>query len=106
MTNLMKSIRHEMNQYGPRLRSGHYGVAGYTTGIVPIDYQTILSVNCDVKSGIVTDIRLYTYSDAMSFHDAYGESIDITDPVKEYLCNNLTWAEMLSAIESIVKEYA
>lgn len=106
MTNLMKSIRHEMNQYGPRLRSGHYGVAGYTTGIVPIDYQTIHSIHCDFESGVVTDIRLYPVGAAMERRDYNGESIDITDPVKEYLCNNLTWAEMLSAIEAIVKEYA
>lgn len=106
MTNLLKSIRHEMNQYGPRLRSGHYGVIGYTLGAVPIDFSYLCGVYCDVESGIVTDVRLYTVGDATSFHDAYGDSIDITDPVKEYLCNNLTWAEMLSAIEAIVKEYA
>lgn len=106
MTNLLKSIRREMKRYGPRLRSGHYGVAGYTTGVIPSDYQTIHSVHCDVESGVVTDIRLYPVGAAMEPCDYYDKSINITHPVEEYLRGNLDWAEMLSAIEAVVKEHA
>ena len=61
MTKLNKSIRHSLKSYGPYLRNGHYGVAGYTTGVIPSDYKTISRVCCDVEGGIVTDIRIYGY---------------------------------------------
>lgn len=104
MTNLNKSIRHCMKSYGPSLRNGHYGVAGYTTGVIPSDYKTISRVCCDVEVGIVTDIRIYGYGDAYERRDYYGESTDITAPVEDYLKCNIDWDGMIYGIEKIIKE--
>lgn len=104
MTKLNKSIRRCLKGYGPSLRNGHYGVAGYTTGAVPADYQTLHSVWCDVEDGIVTDIRLYAVGDARERRDYYGESTDITAPVEDYLKCNIDWDSMIYEIEKIIKE--
>ena len=104
MTKLNKSIRHCMKNYGPSLRNGHYGVAGYTTGAVPADYKTLFRVCCDVEGGIVTDIRIYVYGDAYECRDYYGESTDITVPVEDYLKCNIDWDSMIYEIEKIIKE--
>lgn len=104
MTRLNKSIRHSLKSYGPYLRNGHYGVAGYTTGVIPSDYKTISRVCCDVEGGIVTDIRIYGYGDAYERRDYYGESTDITAPVEDYLKCNIDWDSMIYEIEKIIKE--
>ena len=104
MTKLNKSIRHCMKDYGPSLRNGHYGVAGYTVGAVPADYQTLRSVHCDVEDGIVTDIRLYAVGAARERCDYYGESTDITSPVEDFLKGNIDWDDMIDEIESIIEE--
>lgn len=104
MTKLNKSIRHCLKGYGPSLRNGHYGVAGYTTGAVPADYQTIHSVWCDVENGIVTDIRLYAVGDARERRDYYGETTNITEPIEDYLKCNIDWDSMIYEIEKIIKE--
>lgn len=104
MTKLNQSIRHEMKYYGPALRSGHYGALGATVGEIPDDYKTIKSVHCDVKDGIVTDIRLYGVGDSQEARDYHGESIEITEPVESYLRREIDWNEMISAIESIIRK--
>ena len=102
MTNLNKSIRHEMSYYGPGLRSGHYGAMRHTVGDIPDDFKTIKSVCCDVSDGIVTDIRLYGVGDSQEARDYHGESIEITEPVESYLRREISWDEMISEIEAIV----
>lgn len=104
MSKLNKSIRHCLKGYGPSLRNGHYGVAGYTTGVIPSDYKTLSRVCCDVEGGIVTDIRSYGYGDAYERRDYYGESTDITAPVEDYLKCNIDWDSMIYEIEKIIKE--
>ena len=104
MTKLNKSIRHCMKFYGPDLRNGHYGVAGYTTGVIPSDYKTLSRVCCDIEGGIVTDIRVYGYGDAYERRDYYGESTDITAPIEDYLKCNIDWDSMIYEIEKIIKE--
>ena len=106
MKKLEKSIRREMKYYGPRLRAGHYGVAGCITGIVPSDFSTISGIFCDVEDGEVTDIRLYCVGDAEERRDYYGESIDITEPVKRYLMgmSEWSWSAMIREIVDTINE--
>lgn len=107
MTKLEKSIRREMKYYGPRLRAGHYGVTDYTLGMVPKDFGYICGVFCDVEDGEVTDIRLYCYGDAEERKDYYGESIDITEPVKRYLMgmSEWSWDAMIQEISDTITSY-
>lgn len=108
MNKLEKSIRKEMKYYGDNIRNGHYGVAGFTTGLVPDDYKVIQSVVCDVdfEKKTVTDIRIYGYGDAFLERDYYGESIDITAPVEEYLKKAWvsSWDSLIWDIRDIVQE--
>lgn len=109
MKKLEKSIRREMKYYGPRLRAGHYGVAGYTTGIVPSDFRTLSGIFCDVDDGEVTGIRLYCVGDAEERRDYYGETIDITEPVERYLMGLSDWdwdAMIREIVDTINKELA
>lgn len=107
MNKLEKSIRHEMKYFGPAIRTGHWGVAGYTTGLVPSNYRTLHRVCCDVDpaKGIVTDIRVYAYGDGMTPDDYYHRSVDITEPVTDYLTQggDFDWDMMISSICDIAK---
>lgn len=103
MTKLEKSIRREMKYYGPRLRSGHYITPGFV-GMVPVDFGTLCGVFCDVGDGEVTDIRLYCVGDAKERRDYYGETIDITEPVKRYLMgmSEWSWSTMIQEIADTI----
>lgn len=103
MTKLEKSIRREIKPFGPRLRSGHYGVPRYTVGLVPNDFRTIKTVCCDVENGEVTDIRLYCVGDAMEAHDYHGKSVNITEAVEKYLMESRDWDDLIKSIEEIVR---
>lgn len=107
MTKLNKSIRHEMRYYGPRIRAGHYGVVGTSSGVgvIPDDFAFIRRVCCDVENGVVTDIRLYAVNDAMEERDYNEKSVNITEPVESYVANQIGWDDMIDEIESIVREY-
>lgn len=100
MTKLEKSIRREMKYYGPRLRAWHYGVAGYTTGIVPSDFRTLSGIFCDVEGVEVTEIRLYCVGDAEERRDYHGEIIDITELVERYLMGMSEWS-LSAQVENI-----
>lgn len=103
MTKLNKSIRHCMDYYGSRLRSGHYGALRHTLGQVPPDFRYVNSVYCDVVNGVCTDIRLYCVGDAVMRSDWEGASINITDPLVSYLKGELNWNEMIGEIEYIIE---
>lgn len=102
---LEKSIRREMKFFGPRLRNGHYGVVGYTLGRVPNDFTYIKKVCCNVENGECTDIRFYSFEDAMLACDHYGESIDITKAIHQYLMGSLDWNQMIKFIEDIINDF-
>lgn len=104
MTKLNKSIRHYMDYYGPRLRTGHYGVVDYTLGQVPCDFRYVSSVFCDAEDGVCTDIRLNCVGDGIMRSDYQGESINITAPVKSYLTGEFSWNEMIDEIEYIIRK--
>lgn len=94
MTKLEKSIRRELKHYGPYIRSGYYDSNG-----------RINKVCCDVENGIVTDVRLYTYGQAMERRDYYRESIDITWPLSNYGGSRIqTWDDAIREILTIVRE--
>lgn len=103
MKKLEKSIRHELNCYGAGIRAYNYGVPGFSTGIMP-KHGFLDAVYADAENGIVTDIRLYTVGDAKERRDYCGESIDITAAILDYIKNRITWDEMISDIEDIVKD--
>lgn len=108
MTKLEKSIRHEMAGYGPGLRAGHYNApnhAGFMT-----KYGTIAAAFCDVEDGIVTDIRLYDYSEGRIPQDYYKESCEITDAFYNqhgtgYFDGNYDWDDFIEQIVDIVKAH-
>lgn len=79
MNELEKSVRREMKYYESELRAGGwYGFRG-DTGWAP-KYGTIhkICADYDFEEKIVTDIRIYTYGEAMERRDYYNDSINIT----------------------------
>ena len=103
MNKLEKSIRRELKYYGAAIRSGHYGVIGHTANMPKKGF--ISCVCADVENGAVSDIRMYVYGDAKLKRDFYGETVDITIPVEEYILQMISWDDMVVSIMEIVEKY-
>lgn len=69
-------------------------------------FRILSGIFCDVEGREVTDIRLYCVGDAEERRDYYGETIDITEPVKRYLMgmSEWSWDAMIKEIAEIISE--
>lgn len=101
MDKLEKSIRHELAYYGPSIRAGHYAATGSTE---IAKYGFVKEMRCDVENGIVTGIRLYTVGDAYVPRDYHEQSIDITDPLIDYLRDgDRSWDQLIWGIYRVIE---
>lgn len=111
MTKLEKSIRHALAFYGPSIRAGRYWYPG-ESGTPPETWRGFVSslkTDYDRKTGLVTDMRLYTVGDAMERRDYYNQSVDITEPLLRYLSGDYSyakspWDRMIADMVKTVKE--
>lgn len=101
MDKLERSIRKNLAPYGPAIRAGHYGVQHYTVGDMP-KRGFIKRVSCDYSDGVVTDIRIYTVGAAMTPHDYYRESYDITKAVEQYITHHRDWTQLIYDIKNTI----
>ncbi len=104
MDKLEKSIRHQMKYYGARMRNNHFWVPGHSVGVMRDDDAFLMGAYADVTNGIVTDIRFYENGDAYEERDWRGRTLNITDPIYEYLSDGKSWDEMIHSIYNIIME--
>ncbi len=99
MKKLEKSIRHELADIAPGLRSGCYGLAGHYAGVMP-SKGLVRDLYCDIDpdQGIVTGIRMYGAEGGREARDYYGESVDLSDALEHYL---LQWTSTRGTILSV-----
>lgn len=103
-----KSIRHELKFYGPKIRAGHMKIPGETTGWMDEKdfYLASAHADVDVHAGIVTDIRLYRVGDAKAARDYYGQTLEFTDILYEYIRDpEATWDELIGGICDAVSDF-
>lgn len=107
MNKLEKSIRHQLNPFGPSIRAGHWLITSHSVGVIDSRHSYLSSAHADVEDGIVTDIRLYAVGEAKKHRDYYGESLDITEQLTAYIMgrsDNLTWGDLIQSIAQAVTE--
>lgn len=101
MKKLEKSIRHELADIAPGLRSGCYGLAGHYAGVMP-SKGLVRDLYCDIDpdQGIVTGIRMYGAEGGREARDYYGESVDLSDALEHYLLQwyQYTWDDFVREI--------
>lgn len=111
MTRLERSVRHELNYYGAKIRAGgHYYVCGYSTGDVPKEGY-ISRVCARFKDGICTDVTIYTVGSGYAPDDYYcrsnhlGTYIDITGEIESYIMNRMyDWNELIDSIVDSIRD--
>lgn len=116
MKKLERSLRSQLNYYGPDLRHGYYKPIGWTGVITSRKGFKMLrwcSLFYDLKAGKVKDVLIVCYGEAYELryiYDSNIKEIDVTPYVVEYLQDGEeTWDMlvhmMLEEIEDFVENY-